>query len=165
MDCSPPSFSVHGKNTGVAIPFFKGSFQARDWTPVSCFAGRFSRTAIIKYHRLGDLRQGFPGGASSKESTCQYRLDIRDADSIPGWERVPGAGHGNPLQYSSLENPMHRGAWQAALHRVSQSQISLKQLNTHTADLIEIYFSTIPKGRSLRSKYSQSWSEYCFLSL
>ena len=37
--------------------------------------------------------------------------DIRDAGSIPGSGRSPGGGHGNPLQYSCLENPMDRGAW------------------------------------------------------
>ena len=39
--------------------------------------------------------------------------DVRDASSIPGSRRSPEGGHGNPLQYSCLENPMDRGAWQA----------------------------------------------------
>ena len=38
--------------------------------------------------------------------------DVRDAGSIPGWGRSLGGGNGNPLQYSCLENPMDRGAWQ-----------------------------------------------------
>ena len=42
--------------------------------------------------------------------------DIRDTGSIPGSGRSPGGGHRNPLQYSCLENPMDRGAWQAAVH-------------------------------------------------
>ena len=37
--------------------------------------------------------------------------DVRDKGSVPGSERSPGGGHGNPLQYSCLENPMDRGAW------------------------------------------------------
>ena len=41
--------------------------------------------------------------------------------SIPGWERSPGGGHGNPLQYSCLENPIGRGAWQATVHGVLSS--------------------------------------------
>ena len=45
--------------------------------------------------------------------------DIRDASSIPGLGRLPGIGNGNPLQYSGLENPMDRGAWQAAVHRAT----------------------------------------------
>ena len=43
-----------------------------------------------------------------------------DLDSIPGLERSPGEGNGNPLQYSCLENPKDRGAWQAMVHRVTK---------------------------------------------
>ena len=43
--------------------------------------------------------------------------NARDEFLIPGLGRCPGGGHGNPLQYSSLENPMDRGAWQATVHR------------------------------------------------
>ena len=46
---------------------------------------------------------------------------------IPGWERSPGGGHGNPLQYSCLENPTGRGAWRATVHRLTKSQTCLKQ--------------------------------------
>ena len=46
--------------------------------------------------------------------------DIRDTDSIPGLGRSPIGGNSNPLQYSCLENPMDRGAWQAAVHRVAE---------------------------------------------
>ena len=46
--------------------------------------------------------------------------DIKDAGSVPGWGRFPGGGHGNQLQYSCLENPMDRGAWRAAIHRVAK---------------------------------------------
>ena len=45
------------------------------------------------------------------------------AGSIPGLGRSPGGGHGNPLQYSYLENLMDRGVWRATVHRVSKSQI------------------------------------------
>ena len=44
---------------------------------------------------------GFPGGSDGKESAC----NVGDLGSIPGMERSPGGGHGNPLQYSCLENP------------------------------------------------------------
>ena len=47
--------------------------------------------------------------------------DIRDAGLIPMLERSPGGGHGNPLQYFCLENPMDRGAWWAAVCRVAES--------------------------------------------
>ena len=48
--------------------------------------------------------------------------DIKDVGLIPGSERYPGGGPGNPLQYSCLENPTDRGAWWAAVHRVMQSE-------------------------------------------
>ena len=46
--------------------------------------------------------------------------DERDAGLIPGLGRSPRGGHGNPLQYSCLENPMDRGAWWATVHRVKE---------------------------------------------
>ena len=48
--------------------------------------------------------------------------EIIDAGSIPRSGRSPGGGHDNPVQYSCLENPMDREAWQATVHRVAQSQ-------------------------------------------
>jgi len=60
---------------------------------------------------------GFPGGSDSKESTCS----VGDLGSIPGLGKSPGGGHGNPLQYSFLENPMDRGAWWAAVLGVAKS--------------------------------------------
>ena len=53
--------------------------------------------------------------------------DTGEEDLIPGSERSPGGGHGNPLQYSCLENPMDRGA---TVHRVTKSWTQLKQLST-----------------------------------
>ena len=49
----------------------------------------------------------------------------------PGSGRSPGGGHGNPLQYSRLENPVDRGAWSAMVHRVTKRETRLKQLSTH----------------------------------
>ena len=48
--------------------------------------------------------------------------DVRDTASITGSGRSPGGGHGNPLQYSCLENPMNREAWQATVHGVAKSR-------------------------------------------
>ena len=50
--------------------------------------------------------------------------DMRDTDSIPRSGRSPGGGHGNPLQYSCLENAMDRGARQATVHEVSESNMT-----------------------------------------
>ena len=62
-------------------------------------------------------------------------VDIRDAGSNPGLGRSPGGGHGNPLQYSCLENPMDRGAWWATVHRVTKSRTQLKRLGTHICSI------------------------------
>ena len=56
--------------------------------------------------------------------------DIRDVSLIPGVGGPPGVGNGNPLQYSCLENPMDRGAWQATVHRVAKCRTRLKQIGT-----------------------------------
>ena len=58
--------------------------------------------------------------------------DIRDTGLNPGYGRFPGGGHGNPLQFSCLENPMDGGAWWATVHGVTKSQTRLKRLYTHT---------------------------------
>ena len=50
--------------------------------------------------------------------------DVREVGSIPGSGRSPGGGHGNPLQYSYLKNPMDRGAWWAIDHRVAKSDMT-----------------------------------------
>ena len=55
----------------------------------------------------------------------------REPGLIPRWGRSPGGGHGNPLQYSCLENPMNSGAWQATVHEATKSQTQLKQLSMH----------------------------------
>ena len=61
---------------------------------------------------------GFPSGAGN--SLPANAGDLRDVSSIPGMGRSPGGRHSNPLQYSCLENPMDRGAWQATVHGVAE---------------------------------------------
>ena len=60
-----------------------------------------------------------------KESACNVG-DAGGVGSIPGLGRSPGRGHGTPLQYSCLENPMDRGAWWATVHGVTKSQTRQK---------------------------------------
>ena len=50
--------------------------------------------------------------------------DVRDMGLIPGSGRFPGRGHGNPIQYSCLENPMDRGAWRATVRSVAESDMT-----------------------------------------
>ena len=71
-----------------------------------------------------------PGKPSSGKEPANAG-DLRDVGLIPGLGRSPGGGHGNPLQYSCLGNPMYRGAWRAIVHRAAKSQTWLKWVNMH----------------------------------
>ena len=87
--------------------------------------------------------------------------DGRDTDSIPGLGRSPGGEHGNPLQYSCLENPMDREAWQSTVHRVTKSWTQLKQLNTqystvHFYHIFIIHFG-LPRWHSGKKILLPSW--------
>ena len=70
--------------------------------------------------RLPSSFLGFPGGWVGKESAC----NAGDAGSTPGSGRSPGGGHGNPLWYSCLKNPLDKGAWRATVHRVTELDMS-----------------------------------------
>ena len=88
----------------------------------------------------------FPGGASGREPTSQCRRCKRlGFDYWVG--RSPGGGHGNSLQYSCLENPMDRGAWQDTVYRVTQSKTRLMELSTQG---VLLFFSHSDMSDSLR---------------
>ena len=113
MDCSPSGSSVHGISQArklelVAISFSRGSSWPRDQTPVSWFGS-------------------FPGGLDGKASAH----NAGDLGSIPGLERSPEEGNGNPLQYSHPGNPMDRGAWWATVHGVTKESDMTQQLNNN----------------------------------
>ena len=67
---------------------------------------------------------GFPRGSVVKNPPTNARV-TGDVGSIPGSGRSPGAGNGNPLQYSCLENLMDRGTWWASVHLVAKNQTRL----------------------------------------
>ena len=70
------------------------------------------------WYKLRTWGSGFSGGSDGKESAC----NAGDPGSIPGAGRSSGEGNGYPLQYSCLENSVDRGAWQATVHGVVESQ-------------------------------------------
>ena len=76
---------------------------------------------------LANYSLGLPLCLSSKESICKAGY----ACPIPGSGRSPGGRHGYPLLYSCLETPVDRGAWWAAVHRVTKSLTRLKRLSVH----------------------------------
>ena len=78
---------------------------------------------------------GFPGGSDGKESAC----NAGHPDSIPGLGRCPGEGHGNPLQYSCLENSTDRGAWWATGHGVTKSQTRLSYEHVQHVQAINLF--------------------------
>ena len=112
MNCSLPSFSVHG------------IFQARvlEWVAIS-----FPRLVTISLNLI------FCIGGSDGKASAYNAGELRDAGSIPGLERCPGGDNGNPLQYSCLENPMDREAWRTTIHRVTKSWPWLSNLTTTKA--------------------------------
>ena len=77
----------------------------------------------LKPRSLSVLRgseKGFPGSSAAKESAC----NAGDLGSISGLGRTPGEENGYPFQYSSLENTMDRGSWQATVHVVAESDMT-----------------------------------------
>ena len=76
---------------------------------------------------------------------------LRDGGWIPRSWRSPGGGHGNPLQYSCLENPMDRGSYWTMIHRVEKSQTQLKRLSMHAhihihATISSVQFSPVAQS-------------------
>ena len=100
------------------------------------FCSVFRLAQLIKYSK--NLRAcvcvcvcvcgDFPGSSVGKESVC----NTGDTGSVPELGRSHGEGHGNPLQYSCLENCMNRGAWHAIANGVAESRTRLKQARAHT---------------------------------
>ena len=138
MDCSLPGSSIHG------------IFQARvlEWVPLPSPLFLVTHTQFWLYLHLRHIlihltcKPGFPGGTSGKESTCQ--CGKRKRCGLDPWsERSPGGGHGNPLQYSCLENPMDRGTWWATVHGVSKSRTWVRWLSSHSHNLQTRLFSQL----------------------
>ena len=90
------------------VPTHEGSTCYTRFLEITCF--RISYSSPI---------MGFPCGPPGKASAC----NVGDLGWIPGSGRSPGAGNGNPLQYSCLVNSMNRGAWWATLHEAAESDM------------------------------------------
>ena len=80
----------------------------------------------------------FLNGSVGKESAWEAG-DTGDVGSVPGWERSPGEGNGNPLQGSCLENPIDRGTWRATVRGVTKHQTWLIE-SASEANVSDIFF-------------------------
>ena len=96
---------------------------------------------------------GFPGGSVVKNPPANAG-ESKDLGSFPGSGISPGEGNGKPLQYSCLENPMDKGAWQAQVHGASTSQT---WLNEHAHTCIYIADSLCCTGILFHEWISSSW--------
>ena len=120
---------------------------------------------------------GLPWWLSGKESACNEWV-AKDAGMILGLGRFPGEKHGNPLQYSCLENPMDRGAWWAIVHGVLKSWTWLSDftlygkymyyicsiyINWKSKSLSRIWLFAIPWTiQSMEFSRPEYWSGYLF---
>ena len=91
------------------------------WKGVHWRGGNGERISSLLSLSIIQKVAGLPGGSVGKESAC----NVGNLCSTPGLGRSPGGGHGNPLQYSCLENFMDRGVWQATVHGIAKSRTQL----------------------------------------
>ena len=100
------------------------------------------------------------------KNTPANAVDERDRSSTPGWERSPGGGHGNPLQYSCLENSMDRGAWglwSIGSQRVRHNWSNLAQ---HSTDIYPLPLESLSHSfrycHASRSSQSDQLNSPCY---
>ena len=119
----PALLPVDGASSALSLPV---SFPARPHHPPSPPSDpvplQGHRHFLIQSQRKNGY--GFPGGAVMKNPPAS----AGDTGLIPGSERSPGGGNGNPLQYSCLGNPMDRGAWWATVHGATRVLDTTEQL-------------------------------------
>ena len=136
---NPPCSSVHGISQArilgwVAIFFFRGSFQPRDWTQVSCTLQTLywlNHQGRLGYYRVGIL-------PDTRSGNCICRLMATVAMRLGQFQRFLSSNlstrlhrNGNPLQYFCLGNPMNRGAWRATVQGVANELDMTEWLNNN----------------------------------
>ena len=101
---------------------------------------------------ISQVRQGASQVVLVVKNLLANARDLREAGSIPGLGRSPEEGLGNPLQYSCLKNPLDRGAGQAIVHGITDSDMT-EWLSTHTSKIVgresgkQSCFYKVPRGR------------------
>ena len=118
--------------------------------------------AVEVIERFDSPPRGWLGRGASQWLSDKSVCNAGNAGSIPRSGRCPGGGHGNPLQYSCLGNPMDRGAWWAAVQGVAKSQTQLKRLSMHTRGWdTALVASFLPQMQSLICK-TKPWLSRLF---
>ena len=146
------------KNTGVGCHFLlQGIFLTQGLSTSPALAGvSFYSWATREAHlEIYTFHEGFPGGACGKEPSWQRRRCRSD----PWAGKIPWRRHGNPSQYCCLENPVDRGAWQATVHRLTQTQTRLKQLRTHTYSINKMWFVSKDESNSRAWGRPREWEQ------
>ena len=105
--------------------------------------------SCVKYLFNNPSAYGLSWCLSGKEPTCSAGA-AGDTGLIPGSGRSPGRGHGNPLQYSSQENPMDRGVCWAAVHRVAKEDTTEELNRVYTLGNYDFYIFVL----GIMSKYT-----------
>ena len=139
-------FTSGGQSIGASSSASVLPVNIQDWFPLGGtgwisllskgLSRVFSNTTVQKQTKklLKERRPGTPKPNNLEHLALYFWMlnagDISDVGSIPGSRRSPGGGHGNPFQYSCLENPMDRGAWWATVHKAAKSWTQLKWLYT-----------------------------------
>ena len=139
--------------------------MSRQWFPreTQWFASRNTS------HNL--QRWGFDGvgiNGKKRDSKPCWSLSFSLTQSSSTWAsqmaigsgRSPGGGHGNPFQYSCLENPMDRGAWWAMVHRVAKSRAWQKWLSTHTNFFVWDWVSVLTDSLRICSLLHAFWFSF-----
>ena len=137
------SFSISPSNEHPGLISF-----GMDWLDLLAVQGTLKSLTVRSLFAMNC----FPGGSDGKESAI---CNVGDPGLIPELGRSPGEGNGNPLQYSCLENPMHRGAWWAVVYGVSQTWTWLKRLTSSSRYGCESW--TIKKAERRRIDAFELW--------
>ena len=120
---------------GILLPsrfFYRDLNTPKHCTDFSSSGAMFANAYIgLKTGRIASHSQSLASWVALVVKNLPVSVgDAGDVGLIPGWGRSPGGGHGNPLQYSCLEDPMDRGAWWATVLRIRKRWARLKRLST-----------------------------------
>ena len=148
-------WSVMGLFTNILICItlctWRGWLQ---YVLVACFGlwniSRRLKNACVIWHRVRQYSRASQVAQWVKNLPAMQEMQ-ENVGSMPGLGRSPGGGHGNPLWYSCLENPMDRGAWRATVHGVAQNRTWQKLLSPQAQAVFQVVGCSTSLGPSVRT--------------